>query len=254
MKPKKSVKKVHPKKVFDVMRPGKTAAGATSRPVIVGHKPQIKDPMMSERDNTERSLLDSKQKVALAPAASATTEQASTPAQQAQATTELQTPLELTPAEKAPETVAAVALADTVETPAPVTPLDAPAQTPVATPQQTPVAQEPAEGVPRPATMPETKDSTGIIFEDIPTADETTTVTTERTAGTPPESAEPLPVLPPEELPKAQIFVAHHSSSTSGLKLFLILFAVIILAVIALDVMLDAGFVTLNGIPHTDLL
>lgn len=36
------------RKVFDVSRPGRTPAGATSRPVIVGHKPQVQDPMMSK--------------------------------------------------------------------------------------------------------------------------------------------------------------------------------------------------------------
>lgn len=34
-----------PQKVFDVMRPGKAPASATSRPVIVGHKPQVKEDM-----------------------------------------------------------------------------------------------------------------------------------------------------------------------------------------------------------------
>src|SRR6478672_8025051 len=54
-------------KVFDVARPGRVAANATSRPVIVGHKPQIKDPMMSSSRDNRRTLMDSKQKVALDP-------------------------------------------------------------------------------------------------------------------------------------------------------------------------------------------
>ncbi len=57
------------KKVFDVMRPGKTPVSPTSRPVIVGHKPQVKDPMMSDRD--ERPLMDSNKKVTVQPAADA---------------------------------------------------------------------------------------------------------------------------------------------------------------------------------------
>lgn len=36
------------RKVFDVMRPGRAPVSATSRPVIVGHKPQVKDPMMQK--------------------------------------------------------------------------------------------------------------------------------------------------------------------------------------------------------------
>ena len=35
-------------KVFDVSKPGKTAAGASSRPVIVGHRTILKDPMVTE--------------------------------------------------------------------------------------------------------------------------------------------------------------------------------------------------------------
>ncbi|HEY5667773.1 MAG TPA: hypothetical protein VIR03_01270, partial [Candidatus Saccharimonadales bacterium] len=31
------------KKVFDVMRPGKAPASPTSRPVVIGHKPQVHD-------------------------------------------------------------------------------------------------------------------------------------------------------------------------------------------------------------------
>lgn len=35
------------KKVFDVAKPGKSAPDASSRPIIIGHKPMIQDPMMS---------------------------------------------------------------------------------------------------------------------------------------------------------------------------------------------------------------
>lgn len=37
-----------PDRVFDVSRPGRTAAGATSRPLVVGHRPQVTDPMVQE--------------------------------------------------------------------------------------------------------------------------------------------------------------------------------------------------------------
>lgn len=57
-------------KVFDVARPGKSPATATSRPVIVGHKPQVHDPLLSP--TTEQSLLThTKKKTVVAPAASA---------------------------------------------------------------------------------------------------------------------------------------------------------------------------------------
>jgi hypothetical protein len=41
------------KQVFDVAKPGKTAASATSRPVIVNHGSLLKDPMMSGEKSTE---------------------------------------------------------------------------------------------------------------------------------------------------------------------------------------------------------
>ena len=215
--------------------------------------------MMSERDDAERSLLDSKQKVALTPAAAepSSSEAAVTSTPQPRAALPQTAPAAPVVEEKseapAPEAVAAVALADTVETPAiAATSVDMPAQTPLATPQQTPTAQEPAEGAPKPVNMPETKESTGIIFEELPIADEPTQTQAGKVQQTPTEPAEPLPVLPPEEMPKAQVFVAHHSSSTGGLKVFLILLAVAALAVIAFDVMLDAGFVTLDAVPHTN--
>ena len=36
------------KKVFDIAKPGKTAASASSRPLIIGHKPMLKDPMVND--------------------------------------------------------------------------------------------------------------------------------------------------------------------------------------------------------------
>lgn len=38
-------------KVFDVSKPGKTAASASSRPLIIGHKTTLKDPMVKDSNN-----------------------------------------------------------------------------------------------------------------------------------------------------------------------------------------------------------
>jgi hypothetical protein len=43
-------KETKAKKVFDVAKPGKSAATATSRPVIVGHGAMLRDPMMQDQD------------------------------------------------------------------------------------------------------------------------------------------------------------------------------------------------------------
>lgn len=42
------------KPVFDVSKPGKSAPSATSRPVIVNHGPMMKDPMVSDPDDTDK--------------------------------------------------------------------------------------------------------------------------------------------------------------------------------------------------------
>ncbi len=41
------------KKVFDITKPGKTMASAGARPVIVGHKNMLKDPMVTATDVSE---------------------------------------------------------------------------------------------------------------------------------------------------------------------------------------------------------
>jgi hypothetical protein len=40
------------KQVMDVSKPGKSAADASARPVIVGHKPQVQDPMVNTAEDT----------------------------------------------------------------------------------------------------------------------------------------------------------------------------------------------------------
>lgn len=40
-------------KVMDVSKPGSTAPDASSKPVIVGHKPMVADPMVSRKGNAE---------------------------------------------------------------------------------------------------------------------------------------------------------------------------------------------------------
>lgn len=52
--------------IFDVAKPGKTAAAASARPVIVNHGPMLKDPMVSEK-TPEPSV--AKTEVSTAPAA-----------------------------------------------------------------------------------------------------------------------------------------------------------------------------------------
>lgn len=72
MKRKKVTKKVEPRKkdtedkastqdntkVFDVARPGRGMPSASSRPVIVSHKPSVQDPMVSATSNPAEDTAD----------------------------------------------------------------------------------------------------------------------------------------------------------------------------------------------------
>lgn len=49
-------KKEDKPKTFDVTKPGKTPAAATSRPIIVGHGPMMKDPMVSESNAKDSAM------------------------------------------------------------------------------------------------------------------------------------------------------------------------------------------------------
>lgn len=61
-----------PKKFFDVMRPGRATPSATSRPVIVGHQPQVKDDISgisprAANSDEQRPLMDTKSRVTVQP-------------------------------------------------------------------------------------------------------------------------------------------------------------------------------------------
>ena len=48
-----------PKRFFDVAHPGKTAADASSKPVIVSNRPLLRDPMMKDMSLPEEPLQES---------------------------------------------------------------------------------------------------------------------------------------------------------------------------------------------------
>jgi hypothetical protein len=59
------------RKVFDVMRPGRAPASATSKPIIVGHKPQVQDNSVTTGIAHHPPLLDGHRKIEINPAAGA---------------------------------------------------------------------------------------------------------------------------------------------------------------------------------------
>lgn len=51
------------KKVMDVAKPGKSAPSSTSKPVIVGHKPMIQDPMVMPSEGSDEAAAPADEKV-----------------------------------------------------------------------------------------------------------------------------------------------------------------------------------------------
>ena len=240
MKKTKHTQHPEPTKVFDVRRPGKTSVSATSRPVIVGHRPQVQDPMVSHADSERRPLLDASKHVTIQPA---TSEQVPAPNAAAE------------PLPTAPR-----AAADTPEQPLATPELDAEAAADLATvamkdtteltdepTKQQPTSPESTNSAPTPAATGDqaVTDDYFSVLADQPAHDEGPAVQT---------NTEPLPELPPEAAPsvKPQVFVSRHPKRKSG-RIIVVILVVVLLAVIVLDVLLDAGFVTLDSVPHTTL-
>lgn len=235
-------KKDSPQKVFDVSRPGKTSPGSTSRPVIVGHKPQVKDPMMSERTDT-RPLLDATKKVTLA-----------VPSDNVVAST-------VTEATPAPADLAALVTSSNVEMAAPLAPEtpNAPNNVPIETPDKfadpapSRAPEEPIQPMQSPLptnqpAQPITGGTTGVVFDDAP-------VQTDPMPQTPTNTnTEPLPVLsgePTDMTTQAKVVVSHHNHS-NGWARFIVTFIVLaVIAVLIVDILLDSGLIIKNGIPHT---
>lgn len=252
------------KKVFDVTRPGRMAASATSRPVIVGHKPQVKDPMVSDE---ERKLMDSKHKV--------TVEPSTAPA--LSATAPADKPIEHTPEKDhafPTDGLASVATNSVLGAPSEDNAADKePALPPadlsdVETPESEKVSGAPALSA-EAVTLPEdsAKDNTEVLEQEndlpvspmpspvAPSESATTGVVFDETPAPKPaqpvEGAEPLPVLPEEEPMAQQVVISHHKESNKS-GVIIILLALLVLGVIIFDVLLDAGIIVLEGIPHTD--
>lgn len=270
MKKSKKDEPKQAKKVFDVMRPGKTVAQATSRPVIVGHKPQVKDPMMSNPAETE-ALMDGKKKVALQPSGDVSVSSTVPAEQPAQP--------ETVPESDAPkphdgpyaaDEIASLATTNVVEQVPEgadkpeqlATPLDAqasplPTETPaLSTVEEQPKSAEEKQPDEQPASTapadPNTPGTTGVVFDEVP--DFETLTGTKPDANT---SAEPLPKLPetPEDKAVVQIpkvVVSHHNYSNGWVKFFVTFLILAVIAVIVVDVLLDTGLLVKSGLPHTN--
>lgn len=70
-KSEKDKSKAADKKVFDVAKPGKSAPDPTTRPVIVGHKPLVQDPMVNSGEEVDPETGEAKPVKQAIPARSA---------------------------------------------------------------------------------------------------------------------------------------------------------------------------------------
>ncbi len=232
-----------PKKVFDVARPGKTPASTTSRPVIVGHKPQVQDPMMMPDDN-RRSLMDAHHKVTVQPH-SAPELPPSTP----------EVPGPAIQDGIAPDTEDA-----TLQPVGPLQEAEIAPQgeqtTPVLTEQQPVILTEPTPPAHHDQTPLLEEDSVaailseGIGSEQAPMQSQTPGQSSSSTAPSNVQHA-PLPDISDAHVyPPQSVIVSHHDTKGRFSQIVLIGFILLIIAVVVMDILLDAGFVVLN-LPHT---
>lgn len=227
-------------KVFDVARPGKVPVSATSRPVIVGHKPQVQDPMVSQEQTDEpRSLLNSKTKVTVRPSAVQTPPaevSATPPPAEDVAGSSVTAQPQLAP-ESLPEQTAA-----TVPPSSPsVEPLSAEVPTPPG-----PVAPQPVSTA---AEAPEPDSVAAIMAQGDP--DDASAVP-HAVSGNERHGAG-MPVLSSNETPAAgNVVVSHHQGSSRAGQITVIIIVLLLIGLAVFDILLDAGFVTLKNIPSTD--
>jgi hypothetical protein len=245
-----------PGKVFDVMRPGQAPANASSKPIIVSHKPLVQDRSVSMNGVGEhQTLLDARQKINLSapdlPAGNAPVVQppatlAGEPPVAQQPTLEPEAPAkpEQPPVVPAPVEQPAVPTSPTPETPS----------TDHATPDELLLEEEtPAQPEARhdqPWTAADTSESAPAAFKPAPSgvtaplasladaADQTLADTAAPFAGQQPG-----------------VIVSHHRQGMRWWGMLLIILLIVVVAAAVLDALLDAGILktTLN-IPHTHFI
>ena len=239
------------RKVFDVVRPGKSPASATSRPVVSSHKPQVPDDQFVPSANTrlagnpseKRPLLDGGKKLSITPLSDdAQSEEATTPAMSAPAVDKKDKPEE---SQEPPELLPAH-FDD--EEPAPA------AGAPVADKPRSPAEEKPKEEElpPTPAEKPTPEQLA--VGQVVKTEDELPSFDTPRSQSDPATTQDD--VLAETDAPVLDhAIVSHHKHHTKLWEWLLIFFLIVLLALVALNFLLDAEVLTTDlDIPHTDLL
>lgn len=249
------------KKVFDVVRPGKAPASPNSRSVIVGHKPQVADDQFVPGPNTrlasdpseKRPLMDPDKKVGVTPLSD-----------------------KVEPAEpsvaQASEQEAKHEEESDIST--------APPLQPEQTPTEAEIEEKAAELLPMSDPVDKTLDETKeVSAPEIPPAtkpNEPKQTLEHLAVGQVVDVKEDIDPEPPESAKSNEGFtkpmtqedvvantdapvlehavVSHHKHHTKLWEWLLIFFLIVLLAVVAVNFLLDAEVVTTGlDIPHTDL-
>lgn len=244
------------KKVFDIMRPGKAPAAPTSRPVIVGHKPQVQDGPVggntSKVGATEkRPLLNALAKVSIQPPHHKEGQEPS-PSAIPVAADEASLPLvpeTPTPTAKEPSPQPAPEPQTVAPEPAPsLPPADSQPDVPSSAQEKEPPTPAPTPGSQEP-TLPSQDPMANLPQE--PIGPKAAPLDEKLLADAAREPDNPNPLTRHGD----QVYVSHHKSAFTFARVLLTLLIIIVLAAIITNVLLDAEIITTDlDIPHTNLL
>lgn len=278
-------------RVFDVSRPGKAPASPTSRPVIMGHKPEAQQAQAAVSGVGEARPLLTSRKIQIMPIGesedSVNVEPKKPEEKPAEKPAETSAPeqkparklLSAEPTEEEKDALGVAAL-DAVAGPPPVAaktppsaangskriiqplslqkaepkPEDESKAKTEAAPESTPEAEEPKEGE---GQKSEPKLSSGEVPAESSSMPEAEPVKESALQnGQTEEEAPPEPVIEPLFDDSGAIVVSKHDyhRSRTGLKVFGVILLIILLAAAALDIALDLDLLKLENIPHTDYL
>ncbi|HEX7963513.1 MAG TPA: hypothetical protein VF466_02880 [Candidatus Saccharimonadales bacterium] len=230
-------------KVFDVMAPGKAPANPTSRPVVIGHRPeaqqaQVRVSGIGAPDDKREGMFSGGHKVQITPAheidaAESTPKVPAQPQLQPQPTESTPVSREVEVSDPEPQKPAAP------EQTAPAEQTDPATETP--TPEQdaklNEAALDPEPAAPAPAA-PEQPQS------QPPAA---------RAAEPEPEEDKEWHNIAPPNI-DGQVVVSHHSTMPRGTwRLVGLIALAIFFAYLVLDILLDVGVLSSSVIPHTNL-
>lgn len=253
-----------PKKVFDVVRPGKSPAPPNSRSVIVGHKAQVQDdqfvPEHTSRwagdPSQKRALMDSRKKIELNPSGPiegpgvSEVEEVSAP-----------------PLPAVPSMSSSLAQESSDSKPAPIGSFEQTGTTPLAA--STTSSNQKSHG-----QMEAAEHLADLAIEQV--VETKSYDKSESSSKTPDETAESIAILSAQsnaselqsktadnllaetgapDLPPQKAIVSTHRSRTGAGTVFLVALLIIVTVMVALNFLLDAEILRTDiGIPYTDLI